>query len=76
MKQKTTGNLNFWVTITEVTYFGHFEDYSILAEKQRLKPKNSNSLKFFASFDTLLDPRGAKVVETNFTSKIALFEMI
>ena len=53
-----------------------FEDYSILAEKQRLKPKNSNSLKFFASFDTLLDPRGAKVVETNFTSKIALFEMI
>ena len=33
-------------------------------------------MKFFASFDTLLDPRGAKVVETNFTSKIALFEMI
>ena len=38
-----------------------FEDSSILTEKQRLKPKNSNSLKFFASFDTLLDPRGAKV---------------
>ena len=53
-----------------------FEDYSILAEKQRLKPKNSNSLKFFASFDTLLDPRCAKVVEINFTSKIASVEMI
>ena len=38
-----------------------FEDYSFLIEKQRLKPKNSSSLKFFASFDTLLDPRGAKV---------------
>ena len=41
-----------------------------------MKPKNSNSLNFFASFDTLLDPRCAKVVEINFTSKIALFEMI
>ena len=40
-----------------------FEVYSILAEKQRLKPKNSNSLKFSASFDTHLDPRGAVLVE-------------
>ena len=40
-----------------------FEVCSILAEKQRPKPKNSSSLKFFASFDTLLVPRGAKVVE-------------
>ncbi len=40
-----------------------FEVCSILAEKQRPKPKNSISLKFFASFDTLLDPRGTKVVE-------------
>ena len=40
-----------------------FEDSSIVTEKQRLKPENSNSLKFFASFDTLLDPRGTKVVE-------------
>ena len=40
-----------------------FEVYSILAEKQRLKPKNSNSLKFSASFDTHLDPRGAILVE-------------
>ncbi len=40
-----------------------FEVCSILAEKQRPKPKNSSSLKFFASFDTLLDPRGTKVVE-------------
>ena len=38
-----------------------FEDSSILTEKQRLKPKDSSSLKFFASFDTLLDPRDAKV---------------
>ena len=38
-----------------------FEVCSILAEKQRPKPKNSSSLKFFAFFDTLLDPRGPKV---------------
>ena len=38
-----------------------FQVCSILAEKQRPKPKNLSSLKFFASFDTLLDPRGAKV---------------
>ena len=37
-----------------------FEDSSILTEKQQPKHKNSNSLKFSASFDTLLDPRGAK----------------
>ena len=33
-----------------------FEDSSILIEKQRPKPKNLNSLKFFVSFDILLDP--------------------
>ena len=38
-----------------------FEVCSILAEKQRPKPKNSGSLKIYASFDTLLDPRGAIV---------------
>ena len=38
-----------------------FEVCSILAEKQRPKPKNLSSLKNFASFDTLLDSRGAKV---------------
>ena len=38
-----------------------FEVCSSLAEKQRPKPKNSSSLKISASFDTLLDPRGAKV---------------
>ena len=38
-----------------------FKVCSNLAEKQRPKPKNSSSLKFFASFDTLLDPRGMKV---------------
>ena len=53
-----------------------FEVYSIMTEKQRLKPKNSSSLKYFASFDTLLDPRGGKVVEIRITSKIVLFEMI
>ena len=42
-----------------------FEDYSILTEKQWLKPKNSSSLKFSASFDTHLDPRGAILVERN-----------
>ena len=40
-----------------------FEDSSILTEKQRPKPKNLSSLKFFASFDILLDPRGTKRVE-------------
>ena len=38
-----------------------FEDSSILTEKQQAKIKNSNSLKFFASFDNLLDHRGAEV---------------
>ena len=38
-----------------------FKDSSILTEKQRLKPKNLSSLKFFASFDMPLDPKGAKV---------------
>ena len=48
----------------KTTVFGRFfEVCSILAEKQRPKPKNSSSLKVFASFDTLLDPRGTKVVE-------------
>ena len=54
-----------WKNHPKMAVFGWildvFEDSSILTEKQRLKPKNSNSLKFFASFDTLLDPRGAKV---------------
>ena len=46
-----------------VVFGRFFKVCSILAEKQRPKPKNSSSLSFFASFDTLLDPRGAKVVE-------------
>ena len=40
-----------------------FEVWSIWAEKQPPKTKNSISLKISASFDTLLDPRGTKVVE-------------
>ena len=40
-----------------------FEDISFLTEKQQMKPKNSSSLKFLASFDTQLDTRGAKLVE-------------
>ena len=54
----------------------YFKVFSIMTEKERLKPKNSSSLKFYASFDTLLDPRCAKVVEIEISSKIALFEMI
>ena len=38
-----------------------FKVCSILAEKQQPKPKNISSLKLFPSFDTLLDPWGAKV---------------
>ena len=62
----------FWVRIEEsskmsktqpkTAIFGRFfKVCSILAENQRPKPRNSSSLKFFDSFDTLLDPRGAKV---------------
>ena len=40
---------------------GVFENSAILTEKQQPKPKNSSSLKFFVSFDTLLDHTGAKV---------------
>ena len=40
-----------------------FEVYSILTEKQRLKPRKSNSLIYFASLDTQLDPQLARLVE-------------
>ena len=42
-----------------------FEDFSILAEKQRLKLRNSNSLMNFASVDAQLDPQVARLVEWN-----------
>ena len=42
-----------------------FEDFSILAEKQRLKPKKSNSLMNFASLDSQLDLQVARLVEWN-----------
>jgi len=42
-----------------------FEDFSILTEKQRLKPRKSNSLKNFASLDPQLDPQVARLVEWN-----------
>ena len=42
-----------------------FKVYSIMTEKQRLKPKKLSSLSIFASFDTPLDPRRAKVMECN-----------
>ena len=46
----------------KTTIFGRFfKVCSILAEKQRPKPKNLSFLKISTSFDTLLDPRGAKV---------------
>ena len=52
-----------------------FEVCSILAEKQRPKPKNSSSLKISASFDTLLDPRGVKVKEiSQFTHFVLKFD--
>ena len=50
-----------------MTQFGSildiFEDFSILAEKQQLKPRKSNSLMNFASLDTQLDPQLARLVE-------------
>ena len=42
-----------------------FEDCSILAEKQQLKPRKSNSLMSFASLDTQLDPQVAILAEWN-----------
>ena len=42
-----------------------FEDFSVLTEKQRTKPKNSSSLKFSASSDTQFDPKGMRLVERN-----------
>ena len=42
-----------------------FEDFSILAEKQQLKPKEFNSLKNFAALDTLVDSQLVKIVEWN-----------
>jgi hypothetical protein len=40
-----------------------FEDISILADKQQLKPKELSSLTVFTSFDIPLDPRSTKVME-------------
>ena len=40
-----------------------FEDASILAEKQRLKPRKLNSLINFASLDTQFDPQVTRLVE-------------
>ena len=45
--------------------FDVFEDYSILAEKQQLKPRNSNSLINFASLDAQFDPQVARLVKWN-----------
>ena len=42
-----------------------FEDYSILAEKQRLKPRKSSSFMKFASSDAQLDPLVVRLVEWN-----------
>ena len=38
-----------------------FEDFLIMTEKQRMKPQNLTSHKNLASFDTLVDPKAAKV---------------
>ena len=42
-----------------------FEDFLVLTEKQRTKPKNSSSLKFSASSDTQFAPKDARLVERN-----------
>ncbi len=50
-----------------MTRFGRildvFEDCSILAEKQQLKPRKLNSLMNFASLDAQLDPQVARLVK-------------
>ena len=40
-----------------------FEDFSILAEKQQLKPRKSNSLINFISLEAQFDPQDARLVE-------------
>ena len=51
-------------TVPNCVILGWFyEIYSILTEKQQLKPKKSNSLINFASVDTQLDPQVARLVE-------------
>ena len=40
-----------------------FEDFSFLAEKQRLKPRKSNFLMNFASLDPQLDLQVARLVK-------------
>ena len=42
--------------------FDIFEDFSILAEKQQLKPRKLKSLMNFASLDTQLDPQLVRLV--------------
>ena len=53
-----------------------FEDFSILTENERMKPKNSTSWKNFASFDTLIVIGSTKVVEIEIISKIVSLAMI
>ena len=53
-----------------------FEDFSILTEKQRMKPKNLTSWKNFASFDTMIVIESTKVVEIEIISKIVSLVMI
>ena len=38
-----------------------FKDFSILTEKQHMKPQNLTSHENLASFDALVDPEAAKV---------------
>ena len=53
-----------------------FENCSILAEKQWLKPRKLNFLKNFAALDTLLDPQVARPVENgNIPRFILCFEI-
>ena len=48
-----------WLKICTESHI--FEDFSILSEKQRMKPYYLDLHKNLASFDTLVDPEAAKV---------------
>ena len=50
---------NIWLKTCKKSHI--FEDFSILSEKQHMKPLDLDYHKNLASFDTLVDPEAAKV---------------